>query len=203
VKVLLLGPPRVERDGRAVRFDTRKGLALLALLALADGPRSRDGLAELLWPEHDTEHARGALRRTLTTVRGAVGAGAVEADRDRVRLVRGPDLEVDVDVFRAHAAAGALEPAVASFQGPFLEGFGLRDAPAFDDWQRAQADALERELAAALAALAEAREAAGDPAGAIRHARRRLELDPLHEPAHRQLIRLYAAAGDRAAALAQ
>jgi len=30
-----------------------------------------------------------------------------------------------------------------------------------------------------------------------------LELDPHHEPAHRDLIRLYAWAGDRAAALAQ
>ena len=36
-----------------------------------------------------------------------------------------------------------------------------------------------------------------------RVAQRWLELDPLHEPAHRALIRLYAERGDRAAALAQ
>src|SRR5258707_667895 len=34
-------------------------------------------------------------------------------------------------------------------------------------------------------------------------AARRLALDPLHEPAHRQLIRAYAAGGDRSAALEQ
>ncbi|MBA3407193.1 MAG: SARP family transcriptional regulator, partial [Solirubrobacterales bacterium] len=65
VEVMLLGPPRVERDGVAVAFDTRKALALLAHLALVERPRPRDVLAELLWPEYDTEHARGALRRTL------------------------------------------------------------------------------------------------------------------------------------------
>ena len=61
VDVMLLGPPRVERDGATVAFDTRKAVALLAVLALADRPRPRDVLAELLWPEHDAEHARGAL----------------------------------------------------------------------------------------------------------------------------------------------
>ena len=50
VKVMLLGPPRVERDGEPVAFDTRKAVALLAHLALVDRPRSRDALAELLWP---------------------------------------------------------------------------------------------------------------------------------------------------------
>ena len=47
--------------------------------------------------------------------------------------------------------------------------------------------------------LAQHVEATGD----LALARRWLELDPLHEPAHRALIRLYARSGDRAAALAQ
>ena len=196
VDALLLGPPRVERDGAPVAFDTRKALALLAVLALADRPRPRDVLAELLWPEHDAEHARGALRRTLSALRSAVGADFVDATRDRVSLVRGPGLSVDVDRFRALAAAGDEAGAAAVFRGEFLEGFGLRDAPAFEDWQRTEADALRRELAAVLARLAES-------SGDVAVARRWLELDPLHEPAHRALIRLYAARGDRAAALAQ
>ena len=47
--------------------------------------------------------------------------------------------------------------------------------------------------------LARLVEATGD----VAVAQRWLELDPLHEPAHRALIRLYAERGDRAAALAQ
>ena len=196
VDVMLLGPPRVVRDGAAVAFDTRKALALLAVLALADRPRPRDVLAELLWPEHDAEHARGALRRTLSALRSAVGPDFVDATRDQVSLVRGPGLYVDVDRFRALAEDGDVAGAAALFRGEFLEGFGLRDAPEFEDWQRAEADALGRELATVLARLVEA-------TGDVAVAQRWLELDPLHEPAHRALIRLYAERGDRAAALAQ
>ena len=91
---MLLGPPRVERDGATVAFDTRKAVALLAVLALADRPRPRDVLADLLWPEHDAEHARGALRRTLSALRSAVGADVVYATRDSVSLGRSAGLRI-------------------------------------------------------------------------------------------------------------
>ncbi|MFN2520421.1 MAG: hypothetical protein ABR525_05175 [Candidatus Limnocylindria bacterium] len=42
--VRLLGPPQVEREGRPVRFDTRKALALLAYLAVTGRPHARDQL---------------------------------------------------------------------------------------------------------------------------------------------------------------
>ena len=100
IEVSLLGPPRVERDGVLVAFDTRKALAVLALLALADRPRTRDGLADLLWPGNDPAHARGALRRTLSALRSAVGGDLLEATSDHVRLVKGDGVAVDVDRFR-------------------------------------------------------------------------------------------------------
>jgi DNA-binding SARP family transcriptional activator len=203
VEVTLLGPPRVERDGVLVAFDTRKAVALLAHLAVADRPRPRDALADLLWPGNDPEHARGVLRRTLSTLRGGVGGDLIEATRDHVRLIKGPTLVVDVDRFRRLRATGDLEQAAEVFRGDFLEGFGIREAPGFEDWARAEGDGLRRELTSALADLAAAREAAGDAAGAVEAVRRWLSLDPLHEPAHRALIRLYAASGDRAAALVQ
>lgn len=203
IEVSLLGPPRVERDGALVAFDTRKAMALLAHLALTDRPRSRDALADLLWQDSDPEHARGALRRTLSALRGAVGADLVEATRDHVRLVKGPSIRVDVDTFRRLLARRDLEGAVELFRGGFLEGFAVRDAPDFEGWVQVEGDSLRRDLTVALAGLAQAREAAGDRAGALNAARRWLSIDPLHEPAHRALIRLYAATGDRAAALVQ
>lgn len=206
IEVKLLGPPRVERDGALVAFDTRKAVALLAHLALTGRPRPRDALADLLWPDTDPERARGALRRTLSTLRGAVGAGLVEATRDHVRLVKGLGIAVDVDRFRdlrARTDREGLERAVDLFRGDFLEGFGVRDAPDFEDWVLSEADGLRRELTATLADLAGAREAEGDMTGAVHTVRRWLSLDPLHEPAHRALIRLYATSGDRAAALVQ
>ena len=88
--------------------------------------------------------------------------------------------------FRALASAGELGGAVAEFRGELLEGFALRDAPAFEDWQRGEADAPRRELATVLAQQVEA--PPPRPRASL------VELDPLHEPAHRALIRLYARA---------
>ena len=96
-----LGPPRVERDGVLLRLDTRKATALLALLAVTDRPRSRDALADLLWSGADPEHARGALRRTLSALRGGIGAAHLETTSDHVRLLKGPGIRIDVDRFRS------------------------------------------------------------------------------------------------------
>jgi DNA-binding SARP family transcriptional activator len=207
IDVSLLGPPRVERDGRPVTFDTRKAMALLARLALAERPHSRETLCELLWPAHEPDRARGALRRTLSTLRGAVGEELLDTTGDAIALMRGPDLVLDVERFRALAADDAslesLSKAVALHSGGFLEGFSLRDSPEFDDWQAREADTLGRELGSALRRMVEMLAAAGEYDRAIPHARRWLDVDPLHEPAHRALIRLYAWNGDRAAALEQ
>ena len=202
IEVELLGPPRVVRDGELLAFDTRKAVALLAHLAVTARPRPRDALADLLWPDSDLEHARGALRRTLSSLRSAVGAASLETTRDHVRLVRGADLVVDVDAFRSSRALRP-EEAVELFRGEFLEGFTLRDAPAFEDWARSEAENLRRELVAALAEVTQRRASTGDLRGALTVARRWVSLDPLHEPAHQAVIRLHADLGDRGAALTQ
>ncbi len=203
VEVRLLGPPRVLRGGDLVGFDTRKATALLAHLALSGRPRPRDALADLLWPDADVERARGALRRTLSTLRAGIGAEHVEATRDHVRLVRGDRRRVDVDEFRRLREAGDLAAAAEEYRGDLLEGFVVRDAPGFEDGSAAEGEALRRELMATLAALAVRQEGAGDLPAATVSVRRWLDLDPLHEPAHQALIRLLATGGDRAGALAQ
>src|SRR5918994_394232 len=207
LNITLLGAPRVQRDGETVTFDTRKAMALLAHLALAERPRSREALCSLLWPAHDLDRARGALRRTLSTLRKGIGDEWIDASGDSLAIRKGPGLELDVERFRALAADGAAEEslsqAAALFSGDFLEGFSLRDSPDFDDWQMGEAGALERELASALRRLVELLVSRGDIEHALPRAQRWLELDPLHEPAHRELIRLYAWSGDRAAALEQ
>ena len=205
--IRLLGPPRVDRDGAAVTFETRKATALLAHLALSDRPRSREALCELLYPGHDPERARGALRRTLSTLRSGIGDEWLETSAAGVELKGQRGLAVDVERFRSMAGPEAppwqLAEAIELHAGAFLEGFALRDSPAFDDWQLGQAGALDRELASALRRLVEHLIAAGDLDRAVPLARRWLELDPLHEPAHRELMRLHSWCGDRGAALEQ
>jgi len=205
LRLSLLGAPTAEIDGTPLAVDTRKATALLAYLAVEGGTHNRDSLAGLLWPEYDHERARAALRRTLSTLRSGLNGGWVSIVRDAVSLDR-DGLSVDVAEFRRLAASDRLsdlEEAAALHRGLFLAGFGLRDSAAFDDWQSFQGATLTRELAALLDRLADAHAERRAWPRAIEHARRRLALDLLHEPAHRRLMHLYAASGERNAALQQ
>lgn len=204
--VRLLGPPRVARDGAAVGFETRKAMALLAVLALSELPRSREALCELLYPGHDPDRARGALRRTLSALRTGIGAENLEVGSAGVALATA-HLDLDVARFRElsgpDADADQLAQAIVLCAGPFLDGFGLRDSPEFDDWQQVERVALDRELASVLRRRIAHLVATARFEEAVPLARRWLGLDPLHEPAQRELIRLHALSGDRAAALEQ
>ncbi|HEV3290837.1 MAG TPA: tetratricopeptide repeat protein [Streptosporangiaceae bacterium] len=204
ISLALLGPPIVERDTTPVSFDTKKAIALLALLAVSGREQSRERLAAQLWPDSDAAHARGSLRRTLSVTAAAVGEG-LAITRTAVSL-RPSRARVDVTDFAALIArpdAASLERGVRLYRDDFLTGFSLRGCPDFEDWQSATADRLRQELAGALERLVAACARAGDFPRALDHARRWLSLDPLHEPAHQALIRLLAWTGQRSAAVRQ
>ena len=159
----VLGPPVVLADGAPLAVDTRKATALLAYLAVEGGVHNRDSLAALLWPDYSSDRARAALRRTLSTLRSALGARWVTVARDSVAL-EGGDVSLDFAEFERLAASGDLgdlERAAALHRGPFLAGFGLRDSAAFDDWQSFRAASLSRELGAVLDRLADGCAASG------------------------------------------
>jgi DNA-binding SARP family transcriptional activator/tetratricopeptide (TPR) repeat protein len=204
ISLALLGPPIVERDTTLVTFDTKKAIAVLALLAVTGREQSRERLAGQLWPDSDGAHARGSLRRTLSVTAAAVGEG-MSITRNAVALRPGL-VRVDVTDFAALIAqpdALSLERGVRLYRDDFLTGFSLRGCPDFEDWQAATADRLRQDLAGALERLVAACVQAGDLPRGLDHARRWLSLDPLHEPAHQALIRLLAWTGQRSAALRQ
>ena len=203
--IRLLGPPEVLVDGAPLVVDTRKAVAILALLGAEGRAFARDELAALLWPDSDASAANGALRRTLSSLRAAAGPESVLVDRARVAL---DPARVRVDLADLERLAGSdsrrsLAAAAALARGPFLAGFNLRDSPEFDDWRAARAVAVERTVMTVLDKLAAANLAAGDLPGAIAAASHRLDLDSLDEAGHVRLMDLYARSGDRAAALRQ
>ena len=212
-----MGTPRIEVDGAPIEVDTRKAVALLAYLALEGDSARRDSLAALLWPEYDTESARGALRRTLSTLKSALAGRWLRIDRSSVEFTPDSTAAVDVLEFNEllsaaehhdHAPGGvcptcerALSSAAVLYRSDFMKGFSLRDSVDFEDWQIYRAENLRRALGSALERLVGLLEARGDLDGAIDATRRWISLDILHEPAHRRLMLLLSHRGDRAGAM--
>jgi len=175
-------------------------------------------LAALFWPDYPQAEARANLCRTLTSFHEVLGESGLEADRETLCLPASVALRLDVAEFQQHlsvwhshccdrllcsACITSLEQATALHSDDFMSGFNLSDSPAFDDWAFFQREELCASLSAALAALAQGLLARGDHDPAIGYVRRRVSLDPLDEAAHSELMRVYAAAGQRPAALRQ
>lgn len=213
LEIALLGTPRATTDGEPVTVDTRKATALLAYLAVTERPHGRDRLAGLFWPDSDQSRSRAALRRTLSALAKGIGHDWLTTDRQTVGLKR-DGLVLDIDRFRAlrqqahaeedpHRRVAALRSAVELYRDDFMAGFALRDADPFDEWQYLEAQALRQEFALALEQLVSDLSERGEVHEAIGYAYRWLALDALHEPAHRWLMQLHAAVGDRSAAVRQ
>jgi predicted ATPase/DNA-binding SARP family transcriptional activator len=219
LQLFLLGPPRVELARQAVDIPRRKAQALLFFLAVTGVPQRRATLATLLWPDHDQQRAHGSLRRHLSELNLLLGPDCFAGDRERVWLAPTASLWLDVAAFHqavAHcqthghparavcnACLAPLTQATTLYGDDFLTGFSLPDCPAFDEWQFFQTETLRQTLATALERLVHLHMEQNEPETALAYAQRRLRLDPLHEPAHRQLMHLYVATGQMAAALRQ
>jgi DNA-binding SARP family transcriptional activator len=225
LQLLLLGPPEVRVAGSRLAFPTRKTLALLAYLALAEGPQPREHLAALLWPEANPERSYASLRNTLGHLQRALrqaGDKAATAFLDVTHTTLGlsPQADVKLDlqtVERAYAFARAdrasrtppagaagqhvLEAAVATFRGDFLAGFSLGDAPGFDDWVGVQREVWRRRLSLILDRLSEIQFSGGEFAAAADTAATWIALDALNEVAYRRKMRAHFAAGERGQAL--
>jgi DNA-binding SARP family transcriptional activator len=111
---------------------------------------------------------------------------------------------VDVCAFEQLVAEGtpaALEAASRTYRGDLLNGVSVDEAP-FEEWLVGEQERL-RELAVQALARLLAHQRKSEPDAAVQTALKLLSLDPLQEPVHRTLMRLYADHGRRAAALRQ
>lgn len=218
-KLYLFGPPRLERDGQPIVINQRKVLALLMYLAVTRQTHSRDMLATLLWPEKNQQAARANLRRTLYDLSQLLGEPLLDVAAETVSLAAGAPIWLDTEQFQSYLThcplpdrwvqaldavpLMSLSAAVELYTADFLAGFRLPDCRDFDDWQFFQREELRRTLARLLQQVVVAYQAAGKVEEAVRYARRWLHLDPLEQSVQRQLMQLYAQAGQSAAALRQ
>lgn len=201
LRIVLSGSDGSGSDGANAALDVarRKSRALLYYVAAQSAPVPRDHLLALVWPDLDRAAAQQSLRVALHGLRRALPEHFV-AEGEAVGLV---DVEVDVRRFEARLSPPTrdvveLQATLDLYRGDFLDGFGLPDSPAFDDWRDAERERYRRLLVRGLTALAEEHEAAGAPAAALEALDRALGLDPLQEDLQREAIRLQYLAGDRA-----
>ena len=194
--------------GPAFSLPTRKAQALLAYLALPIGQaHPRDKLAALLWGGIREESARASLRQALFAIRRALGEDAAAVLRQEGDLVALSPAAVEVDVGDFERAASgetteSLARAAETYRGDLLAGLTIDEAP-FEEWLLSERERLREVALETLARLLAHHRKAGAGEAAVHTALRLLSLDPLQEPVHRTLMRLYAELGRRGAALRQ
>ena len=219
LQLILLGKPQISLDGAPVTgFIYNKALALLAYLAVTKRPHSRESLAGLLWGEMPDAAAKANLRKILSVLR-QIAAPNLEIGRQTVAFNRDSNYWLDTDLFESKLAnptvtaimpaemqdrdVKLLDDAVQLYQGDFLEGFYVHDAPAFEEWVLPERERLQRKMQQALYQLAAHYTARGQYARGIDYTSRLLALEPWHEEVHQQMMRLLALSGQRSAALNQ
>jgi diguanylate cyclase (GGDEF)-like protein len=223
--ISLLGSFRVRLDGQEVStgFRTKKERALLAYLAVeANRLHPREVLGELLWPDRPEGYARTNLRQALLGLRRAIGGAGMpflDITDEIVQFKNGPEMRLDFEEFTrlvqgslAHphhsldscpVCAGNFEKAVALYRGDFLEDLQIPAAQSYQEWSFYYREQYFRYLLTALQNLSQYHQVQRDFDTAHQYAWRYVNLAPLEEDAHRQLMNLLVISGRRSAALEQ
>jgi DNA-binding SARP family transcriptional activator/predicted ATPase len=194
-------PPRSEP---VTDFASAKTQALLAYLACTRQRHSRDALAAMFWGETDDEAAKTSLRQSLANLKKLVEP-YLRIERDAVEFDTHAPYSLDVQGFErgAHGGLDVQREAMTLYTGDLLKGLIVKNAPEFEEWLVIERERLRQLAMSVLRQLASADTQAGDVAEAVARLHALTALDPLDEPAHRQLMLLQARNGQRAAALAQ
>lgn len=218
LQITLLGGFTVTLDQQPVtKFRSAKARALLAYLATQpDREHPRTTLATLLWGDLPESAAKTNLRIELSNLHKTLAAHpALVIERnsvcfhpaattvDLLDFQRALTILRMLPVERQRAQLSELAAAVALYQGEFLSGFTVADAPGFDEWRVLTQEQLHEQMMGALTQLQQAYAEAADWASLAQVARRQLSLAPWQESAHRHLIQALAAQGQRDAALEQ
>lgn len=191
----------VDHSGDPIPLQRRR-LALLATLASASARGvTRDQLVGYFWPEATSEVARHSLEQLVYMIRRQFGEDVL---RGRDSLSLNPEFaRSDIAEFRAAIECGDDEAAVRLNRAPFLDGVYLRDAPEFERWTARERSRAETELGGCFERLAMGATARGELRAAVEWRLRRAAADPLSAAHALHLMRAFAAAGDRPAALQQ
>ena len=161
LKLSLLGAPQITLDGNALpTLSGKKAPALLIYLAVTGRTVTRDTLASLFWADVESVVAKKNLRDILPVLRRAIGEHLIIT---RHTVAWNPDYPYWLDVEQFYTVLETVGPettvadlrtAVNLYQGEFLEGFYIDDAPIFEEWLLLRREMLHQQALAALEQVA-------------------------------------------------
>src|SRR5664279_2967518 len=176
LRVWLVGNLAIEWNGETMPVPSvERARALIGYLALHAGPQPRAQVAAALWGDAPEDAARASLRTALWSIRRAWE----------------PHTDVLLTATRSHIGFAPQRFWVDALDDDPGVGQLLPDVD--DTWCVTEREDLHRRRLAMLDDEVMAADADGRLTDAIDAARRRCELAPLAEPAHRRLITLLTA----------
>lgn len=206
LQLRLFGPPEIMWNGESLEIPRRQPRAILYHLAALTKPVPRSYLCLLFWPEVPESEARRNLSNQVYNLRRALPNPDVIQTPDDSLTLEKQQAWSDVRLFKRLSLSSQrkdLQQTADLYRGPFLEGFTLLGEGEFSLWVDRERRGLEQTHLENLLALMEIYANQGKYSEAVACARRYLEIDDLAEQVHCRLIDLYAAQGDRSAALRQ
>jgi DNA-binding SARP family transcriptional activator len=200
ISIRLLNAFALEVSGQQVAVATG-GQRLIAYLALQEVPLLRTHVAGSLWPDATDRRSMGNLRSTLWRL-WARGLEVAKTVGDRVALSR----EVTVDLHVLRSLARRVLDRVDDLDVAQVEelAFGGDLLPDWsEDWVIVERESFRQLRLHAVERLGGQLAAAGRFGRAVEVCLAAIALEPLRESAHRQLIKVHLAEGNRVEALRQ
>lgn len=201
------GVGRAERDGVLIpsaAWESAKARHLLFYL-LSHSPATREQIGADLWPDLRPNRLPGTFHNTKYRVQRALGVVPFTYEERGYRISGDLDYWFDVEEFEQLVqkakrappvkAVRYLSRAVELYTADFL-------TDCYDEWCVARRDQLQRQFLEAADRLARWFIERERFDRAVEVLRRGLEVDPLREDFHRQMMRAYALQGQREEALA-
>lgn len=216
LEISTFGGLQLECEGKPVSgLASRKAEALLVFLAVTGRAQRREILADLFWDDRTQAQAASNLRTILSSLRKYLGP-YISIDRYTVALNPMGNYWIDAAELESLVAdaldrgdpvsplqASQLEMALGLYQGDFLDGFHLRDSQGFDEWFIVERERLRDLVISALQELVRFHVQGNNFRSAIPYLEHMLQLNPLLETAHQQLMKMLTFSGQRGSALDQ
>ncbi|MEN8173512.1 MAG: BTAD domain-containing putative transcriptional regulator, partial [Chloroflexota bacterium] len=181
---------------------SRKSQAMLIYLAITERAASREFLGELFWEGLPQSRSLNNLRVSLAQLRKHLPDSLI-IERFSVAFNPASESWLDVNDFNQAAADGDTDDALRLYQGDFLEGTHLRGCREFEQWVVTEQEILRQKMITTLQRKVNNCIDSGRYLQGLTYVRRLLDINPLLESAHRQLMRLLAYENQRETALTQ